>query len=198
MMLQRISDRLTDQLILKGVIPEENQEIYTYGFSALLSTVINALVMLIIGILSGLLLETFIFMLSFAVLRVYSGGYHADSHISCILMSASIYAIAMLITQFMPVQYSVIFSVLIGVISFFAIIIFAPIEHKNKPFIEDEYKKFKLISRMIAACEIGVICIIAIFFSKIIRIAVVLSLAMLGVSFVLILAKIIEKRRRTK
>lgn len=197
-MIQRLSDRLTGQLILKGVISEENQEIYTYGFLALLSTVVNALIMIIIGILLGLFFETIIFMFAFGVLRVYSGGYHANSHFSCILLSASVYCLAMLTIKFMPTQYSHIFSVLIGIVSLVVIVIFAPLEHINKPFVGDEYNKFRFMSRMIAICELGIIFIIAIFFYKIIRVPVVISLAMLGVSFVLILAKILEKRRGTK
>jgi accessory gene regulator protein AgrB len=84
---------------------------------------------------------------------------------------------------------------LAGVISFVFILFLAPIEHKNKPFIGDEYSKFRTISRIIAALELMAIFLITVLFSETIKVAVLISLAMLGVTFILILAKVEGKRR---
>jgi accessory gene regulator B len=194
-MLQRYSEQLTEFLMIKGIIQSENREIYEYGFVALLSTVINIIIVLTIGITAGIFLETIIFMFMFGILRVYCGGYHAESHITCVLVFIGIYGLAMTVVKFLPEEACGIFSVLAGVISFVFILFLAPIEHKNKPFIGDEYSKFRTISRIIAALELMAIFLITVLFSETIKVAVLISLAMLGVTFILILAKVEGKRR---
>ena len=193
-MLQRFSEQFTDFLSLKGIIQNENREIYTYGFVALFSTLINIIIIITIGIATGMFLDTVIFMFMFGVLRVYCGGYHANTHAACILFFITIYGVTMAVANFLPADHRVVFSLLAGLISFIIIFLLAPIEHKNKPFIGDEYSKFRFMSRIIAAFEFIAICIIAVFYPEAIKAAVLISLAMLSVTFILIVAKATEKR----
>jgi len=193
-MLEKLSERLTDLLLMKGIIDRENREIYTYGFEALLSTVINFIIVLTIGIIAGIALESIFFVFMFGILRMYCGGYHAETHISCILTFTGIYGSAMIIAKFLPVAAGSVFSIIAGTISFVVILFLAPIEHKNKPFIDDEEAKFRKISRIIASMELISIYLITAFFPIAIKAAVLIALAMLSVTFVLILAKATEKR----
>ncbi|HHU89594.1 MAG TPA: accessory gene regulator B family protein [Clostridiaceae bacterium] len=193
-MLQKFSEQFTDFLLMKGIIESENREIYTYGFVALFSTAINTIIVLTIGIIAGIILESIFFVLMFGILRVYCGGYHAETHISCVLIFIGIYIAAMAIARLLPIEAQSVFSVFAGIISFFLIFLLAPIEHKNKPFIDDEEIKFRRMSRIIASVELMSILIITAFFSRAIGAAVLMSLAMLGVTFILILAKAAEKR----
>ncbi|NLX64627.1 MAG: accessory gene regulator B family protein [Clostridiaceae bacterium] len=193
-MLQRLSEHLTDLLLIKGIIDSENREIYTYGFVALFSTVINMIIVLTIGIAAGIALESIFFVLMFGILRMYCGGYHAETHIECILIFTGIYGTAMIIAQLLPVEAGGIFSIIAGTISFVVIIFLAPIEHKNKPFIDDEEAKFRKISRIIASMELISIYLITAFFTTAIKAAILIALAMLSVTFILILAKATEKR----
>lgn len=194
-MLQRFSEQFTDFLLFKGIIQYENREIYTYGFVALFSTLINMIIMITIGIAAGMFLDTVLFMFMFGVLRVYCGGYHAKSHISCVLIFIALYGFAMSIAKFLPTEIMGYFSLSAGIFSFLIILFLAPIEHKNKPFIEDEERKFRMMSRVVASMELMTICIISIFFSNVLKAAVLISLAMLCVTFTLILAKAKEIRR---
>lgn len=194
-MLQKLSEQFTDFLSVKGIIQTENHEIYTYGFVALFSTVINSILVLTIGITAGIFFETVIFLLMFGVLRVYCGGYHAESHISCVLIFIGIYGFAMAVAGLLPAEFSEIFSISAGIISFIIILLLAPIEHKNKPFIGDEYSKFKAMSRIIATLQLIIIILITVFLPGAIKVSVLISLAMVGVTFILILAKVMDRRR---
>ena len=162
---------------------------------ALFSTLINMIIMITIGIAAGMFLDTVLFMFMFGVLRVYCGGYHAKSHISCVLIFIAIYGFAMSIAKFLPTEIMGYFSLSAGIFSFLIILFLAPIEHKNKPFIGDEERKFRMMSRVVASMELMTICIISIFFSNVLKVAVLISLAMLCVTFTLILAKAKEIRR---
>ena len=194
-MIQKFSDQFTDFLLFKGIIENENREIYAYGFVALFSTVINIIILITIGLITGLLFETIIFMLMFGVLRVYCGGYHAQSNVSCILIFVMFYGLSMAVVKFLPADFHGTFSLILGITSFLIIFLLAPIEHKNKPFIGDEYRKFRIMSIIIAAIELKALCFIIKFFPGSIEVALLISLAMLGVAFILILAKVTEKRR---
>ncbi|NLO99413.1 MAG: accessory gene regulator B family protein [Clostridiaceae bacterium] len=194
-MLQRLSEQFTDFLLMKEIIENENREIYEYGLVALFSTAINIIVVLTIGIIAGLILESMFFILMFGVIRIYSGGYHAESHISCVLIFVGFYCASMAVAKFLPVEMGNVFSLSAGIISFAIILYLAPVEHKNKPFIEGEQRKFQILSRAIASVEFMGICLITVFFYEAMKAAVIISLAMLCVAFTLILAKATEIRR---
>ncbi len=194
-MLQKFSEQFTDFLLMKGIIQSENREIYTYGFVALFSTAINIIIILTIGIMAGIILESMFFIFMFGIIRIYSGGYHAETHISCVLIFVGFYGASMAVAKFLPVEMGNAFSLSVGIISFAVILSLAPVEHKNKPFIEGEQRKFQILSRAIASVEFMGICLITVFFYEAIKAAVIISLAMLCVAFTLILAKATEIRR---
>lgn len=194
-MLQRFSEQFTAFLLTKGIIQDEYHEIYSYGFVALFSTLINIIIMLTIGIAVGIFFETVLFMLMFGILRVYCGGYHAKTHVSCIFIFIAIYGFSMAVAEFLPENFRGAFSILTGIICFVIIFFLAPIEHENKPLIGDEYSKYRLMSRVIAGMQLIAISLITIFFSHALKAAVLISLAMLTVTFILILAKATEIRR---
>lgn len=194
-MLQQFAGSLTDTLLKKEIVKEEDKEIYIYGFEAMFSTVINTLLIITIGILIDMLLETTIFFVSFAILRVYCGGFHAKTHLGCISAFVTIYGFAMAITNFFPLQYATVFSIAIGAASLLFILKYAPIEHKNRPFVENELKNFQLMSRIIALLEMAITVLISVFIPKFIKVSLIISIAMFSVAFILALAKIIERKR---
>lgn len=194
-MLQQVASDLTQLLLKKEIVREQDKEIYIYGFEAMLSTIINAILVLTIGILTGLLLETLIFIISFALLRVYCGGYHAKTHVGCILMFLIIYGSAMLAPYLIRAQYYGLFSIAISGVSLLVILIYAPIEHKNRPFVGNEYLTFRRLARIIALLEAVLIVFISVILQDFSKIALILSMAMMSVVFILALAKIIEKKR---
>lgn len=193
-MILNISARMTDFLLEREIVRKEDREIYLYGFEAMLSTIVNIVLTLTAGLVSGLFSETLIFMISFAVLRVYSGGYHAKTHTGCILTFAGIYAFSMAAAVLLPQQYAALVSIAAGAFSLVYILINAPIEHKNRPFVDDEYRNFRRICRMVAVLEAFLITILLVFFVQFSKTALVISLAMLGVTFILALAKKIESK----
>ncbi len=197
-MLQKISDRLTDILLEKNIIKDENREIYVYGLLAMFSTVINFFLILFIGIIIGLTIETLIYLFSFALLRSYCGGYHSKTQLSCAIDFTIIYGLSMAVYCFLPVEYSMIFSMVAAGFCLILIFLLAPIEHKNRTFEGDEYIKFRFISRIIALSYFSIIYTISIFFIEYMMIATVLALVMLSVSFVLILALILYERSESE
>lgn len=193
-MRPRITDRLVDFLLKKDIIKYDDREIYIYGFLAVFSTVINFFLILFIGIFAGLFFETLIFLLGFALLRCYCGGYHAKTQLGCILSFTAIYGSSMVLYSFITGEFSRLFSMVSAGACIVFIYIFAPIEHKNRTFVGNEYKQFRLMSRIIALGYGLIIYSISLFFVQHLMVASVLSLVMLSVSFVLALGLVFNER----
>lgn len=83
--MDRLSTKLTNYILLKGVIEENDFEIYQYGFQRFLELFINIMCSIIIAILLNMKLECIVFFLFFIPLRSYSGGFHMEHYLSCLL-----------------------------------------------------------------------------------------------------------------
>lgn len=85
--MNHISKKLTNYILLKGVIEENDFEIYQYGFQRFLELSINIMCSIIIAILLNMKLECIVFFLFFIPLRSYSGGFHMEHYLSCLFLS---------------------------------------------------------------------------------------------------------------
>lgn len=88
--------RACSRILLKyQVISKEEEEIYIYGFELLFTTVVSVLSMLGISLAAGCFYEGCLFMLAFFVMRVFAGGYHADTHWGCFLITNMAFVIGL-------------------------------------------------------------------------------------------------------
>ena len=74
--------------VTTGGIKEDEQEMYTYGYTLLLETSICIAAMGCIGAFFNLFFEVIVFSIVFIPLRSFGGGIHADRDWKCILLSA--------------------------------------------------------------------------------------------------------------
>jgi accessory gene regulator B len=188
-MIRQLANNLTEYLLKKEIVEQDNFQVYVYGIEVLLSTLSNIFLALMTGIILGMLFETLTFLFAFAILRVYCGGYHAKTHLGCIFAFLVNYAVSMLTVYFTPIEWTRPLCLLIAVASFLYIYKFAPVQHKNRPLEENEYNKFKKTACFIAVFELAAIVIISVFLHKYIRAAMLISLAMLSVVLIMAIAK---------
>ena len=193
-MLSECADRIADVLSNNRIIKSKDKEIYVYGLDALMSTFINLMIIATLGIVLGVFWETVIFMLAFAVLRIFAGGYHAKTRIGCAAASTSAYLISMALYYFTPDDLSKILALVLALISTVSIFVLAPIEHKNRPYEGDEYKRFKKISRIVTGLEALIVFIGIVIIPINYHLLYCISLAMINVVLILALAKKIEVR----
>lgn len=78
---------LSRRMVERGIIKEEEQEIYQFGIRNGFIILLNVVTAFLIGLLTAKLLVVAVFTLSFMVLRSYTGGYHSDSRIFCYIGS---------------------------------------------------------------------------------------------------------------
>jgi len=192
-MFDKCGSRIAGILSENRIIREEDREIIVYGLDALLSTLANLVIIIVIGILLGQFVQTVVFLVSFAALRVFAGGYHARTRIGCTATFIIIYLAGMALQQYTPNMLIKPAAVCLALASLVSVLVLAPIEHPNRPFQDNEYQVFKTASRVVAGLE-TLLVVLGISFTGYVNLAYCISLAMLGVTIVLILARKFGKR----
>ena len=130
-MIAKLARKMTEYFIKKNVIKEEEKDTYDYCFEVLIATVINLIILVVLGIFTKRYIETAIFCVFFMLLRGAAGGYHANTHAGCLLTLLIVYGIllATLLLSSNILFYAGIFLFVIALIIF---IIIAPVDNKNK------------------------------------------------------------------
>ena len=137
-------------LFKNNIIDGEKLDIYIYGFEIIISSSINITMAIILGILLSQLVECFIFLISFILLRKYCGGYHASTYLKCNIIFAINIVIVMLALK-IGITADIYIHYILCLISIIVFWFFAPVENKYKPLNSDEKKKYRKLAIMIGS-----------------------------------------------
>lgn len=165
-MLTYMAQWLSSFFISKNVIKEEERQIYDYCFEVLLSTVINFMAVVILALFTGTVVPTLYFLVGFIGIRTTAGGFHAETHRGCLLILISSYASFLFLLSLIPNVALSKIAMEICIISWLLVVIFSPVEDYNKPFRKEEYKKFKMVSNLVAILLTIIVLVLVIFFQK--------------------------------
>lgn len=144
-MLHRLSKRIalsvcndSDKILL---------DVYIYGFELLVSSVIETISLLLIGLLTGKIIDTIIFIISFSSIRVFSGGYHANSYLKCFIVTVAYYLLVLFSADIMlafPNRTIILIAIITLFLSLILFILMSPVKSKGKSILN--YKKQKMLS----------------------------------------------------
>lgn len=101
--MKRIAEVLTDYVIQKGMVKEEDRELYEYGFTMTIEVGLFVLSCLFISLYLHMLMEGILFFLIFAPLRSYAGGLHLDKFRSCFILSCLTFSGILLIVRYVHI-----------------------------------------------------------------------------------------------
>lgn len=128
---------------------DEVQDFYRYGIEITISSMLNIVLVLLMGALTGHLLESVIYLAVFIAVRVITGGYHADTYFRCnLLMCSTFIATAFLndkVCGYVNIWVIAAFVVFEEIIAF----VFCPVENKNKPIEKEKKPKFKAMGMIV-------------------------------------------------
>lgn len=148
-MIETLAKKITTTFIKNNIIKSEDGEIYNYCFETTIVKGISYLILIVFSIVFKEPLSSLVFLLSFLVFRKTCGGYHAKKYLVCGLMSFLSYLFLILIVKRIDIIFSVSYFLLI--IGLIIILALSPIQDDNKPFTDKQYKRFKIISKTLAA-----------------------------------------------
>lgn len=147
-MIGRSAKWTVDRLVAHRIINDEDMEIYRFGLESVLLKAIHYVSMLFVGLLLGMLPETILFLITYAAIRAYAGGYHANTRGVCYVLSWVTILSVLLIARFSPVGITGVLAVAFIVLSFPVIFIFAPVENSAKPLDALECTHYKKRARI--------------------------------------------------
>ncbi len=178
----KLSRRIGENLVRSDVVKAEDAEIYIYGINQILVSVVNVLSALIIGLIFGVFFEIAVFMAAYIPLRSFAGGFHAKTPLRCYIFSIIMLIVVSIGLRYLSMAMWVYYAVL--AVAFIIVLVLSPVEDKNKPLDDLEYKVYKKRAIIIAAIELTVSILLKLIGLDSLFIAVVYSFAVL--SFMLI------------
>lgn len=146
-MFRHIAEDIAFLLIRSKAVNIEERDVYVFGLEVLLLNSINVLMALIISLITNTMWHFAAFVLIFAPLRIFSGGYHAKRSETCFVISTLVYIASVLIVKLYPRLYaSTAVTAVLFAASILITVILAPVVNKNNPLSEHERKRNRLIS----------------------------------------------------
>lgn len=160
-MIETLAKKITTKFIDHKIIKSDECEIYNYCFETTVVILLSYSLLFILSMIFNEFMSTLIFILSFSSFRKVCGGYHADNYLKCGIMSLASYLFLIFIIKKLNIIFEI--STLTLVIGALTIMFLSPIQDDNKPFTDKQYKRFKIISKSLAAILIIVFVIIEAF-----------------------------------
>ena len=153
-MLERFAEYLTDRMIANETIPREKAALYSFGLLQGMRTILEAGMLLITGFLLGLFWQGIVILLSFVMVRMYAGGYHAATVGQCAWKTWLLFTGVLPYLKFVPCH-----PILQGIVLLAAAIFMywkAPIQDEHKPLEEYEIKKYRKKAAVFLGIDLAV------------------------------------------
>ncbi len=157
--MKEMADSLSKKLGEYGIIAKDEIDTCRYGIELFLTSVVEIVSILFIAIALGSFACTLVFFCSFLPLRIYAGGYHADTKFRCYMILLVVYGVFMVLIRFIPISYYLVFEGLVVASTVFMVWRFAPIIHKKKTVSETERFFYRKISIKIMMTEIALLSV---------------------------------------
>jgi len=131
-MLSEISNKLAQSLVKNMKDVRYDQEVYVYGFELVISTLACWTTIVITSLLLCNVISGVVFIVTFSTLRIFAGGYHAESYLKCFIISNLFYIVLMMTMRILSGMTVLIWLSLFLVCSGY-ILKRAPIINPNQP-----------------------------------------------------------------
>ena len=197
-MYRKLAICITEKFVHNKLIAGDKKDIYAYGFEMLISTLVYFTGFLIISLLTQTLMPSLCFWGGLFIVRKVAGGHHANSYVSCNLLSTANHVLFVVLVKLLDTNTYYPFITFTLLFSTATILLVAPVDHKNKPFIKNEYKRYKLLSNLYCIV-LGIIFLLV--SAKFISIGTLLfafTFGTLSATISLLCAKIIRSYERGK
>ena len=158
-MIQKMSSACAKNIISIGRLQNINESILRYGCELIITSIIGLLIMIGLSLLIGQPFAWVFFVIGFAPHRTTAGGYHADTHMRCYIVTSAMFLAGALAT------YGIVWNrftyLTISLFSVFMVALMSPLEAGNKPLTAKRHCLNRNRSLFIACIN----CVIAVVFA---------------------------------
>lgn len=132
-------------------------ENYIYGMELLLSSFICSLLLLLTGIITNTFIESILFIVFFSALRIYTGGFHAQSFLLCTVITLVNYIVIICTYRWLFNYFSKLYVNLPAfLLTLIVIAVLAPVDNPNNPIGKKQAFVYKKRAIIILSVEIVV------------------------------------------
>ena len=185
-----VKKRIVDTIVKNNKVSDEDLVILEYGLSKMFMFLEDVVFTLVLGYLLGVIVESIIFQILFMLLRMYAGGYHAETERKCKIYSVLVTIISLILIRILPdgiwISFPFVFAASI------VVAMLAPVEAVKKPLSDTERK----INHRRAAIIVAMADLILIFdlmFSNFVFYKPIM-IGIYGVCIFMVIGKISNKR----
>ena len=107
----------------------------------IISGIISVALVIIIGLITGSIWYAVVYNIMMIVIRLYTGGYHADTYVGCNVCYCGTYMISLLMLRIQMYVRGTIITWLIALAGYLIIVLNAPLEHHNKEAYDGTERK---------------------------------------------------------
>lgn len=153
-MIHSVALIIADFFVSKDVITEEEKEVCAYGMELIISGIISIALVLIIGLITGNIWYSVVYNMMMVVIRIYTGGYHADTHIRCNVCYCMTFLISIALLRVKMHIKTELAIWIIALAGYLIIVLNAPLEHHNKKLTMKQKEDYMVISAMLGIASI--------------------------------------------
>lgn len=143
-MIQKLADEITRFLKVQSIVSEDDSKllaIYHYGIEITIASIVNFVLVFLLGAVTGTFWDCLVFLAVFVPLRQCTGGYHAETYLLCNTVLAVTYLSVAASTRLLPINWYGVIA--IWAVTLIIVCFFAPCENKHKKVSTAKKKRFK-------------------------------------------------------
>lgn len=157
--IQRLSVACARNIIELGNLKEINESVLRYGCELILTSIFGLMILIGLSVLIGHPFAWVFFVIGFAPSRTSAGGYHADTHARCYIITSSMFLVSA-ITAYL-LEWNRCGYLAITVFSAILIRIMAPLAATNKPLSAKRYRLNRMRCQFVVCVNVGLTLIFA-------------------------------------
>ncbi|OGO76712.1 MAG: hypothetical protein A2Y23_06620 [Clostridiales bacterium GWB2_37_7] len=185
MLIDTLSRKLIQRMLDKEIIKFDDWEIYMFGLQLMISGVFKFIGFMIFAWALGWIVEAFIFLVVFGLIRVSAGGYHAKSYLMCFITTGIMMTTAILLSKLFLSRFSVVGLTVVLMIASLMVILYAPVDSPNRRLTAKERKINRIRSLLTVFCLSAIALLTYLLFPQGLVFCNVAALAMLFESITL-------------
>lgn len=193
-MISKVAKIITQYLIKKHAIEDDDYQIYHYGLFVLISESFFWVYCLFVGAVLKIVLPSLLFCAFFFLSHRFAGGFHAKTELHCLMITLSSFLISIIAIK-LSVQLNDIFLLVFYVCCSIILIVLSPADTPQKPLSNKDRILFKKITSLIVA--VGFIAIVVLNTNKLYLYSNAITVAVLLQSLSVVCGKLFNKKMLT-
>lgn len=146
-----MSSAIARWLLHAGAISDNDRELYEYAAYSFLFSLLPLCLVVLLGCITGMIIEGLFMILPFMLIRKFSGGFHLKSPGICLLSSTLLLSAFLFLIRLVVDKQPMIFFTFLVAASALQIFLCSPIDNNARKLNEKERLVFKKIARIMSA-----------------------------------------------